>query len=89
MDHCIAKTNTSAQQVACMHLLAKIIVKAKRVSNVHAVSGCKVSVHQLVSSEVLHSFGNLKAHVQHSFLRFTDLQVCIGVTSGAYVLPEG
>ena len=59
-----------------LYLLANVIVRAKRVSNIHAVSGCKVSVHQIVSSEVLHSFGYLKAHVQHSFLCFTNLHVC-------------
>ena len=40
-----------------------------------SVSGCKISVHQLVFSEVLHSFGNLKAHVNHPFFGFTDLHV--------------
>ena len=47
--------------------------------NLHAVSGCKVSVHQLVFSEVLHSFSNLKAHVNHPFLCFTDLCVCVHI----------
>ena len=50
-------------------------MKASKVVNVHAVSGCKISVYQLVFSEVLHSFGNLKAHVNHPFLGFTDLHV--------------
>ena len=45
--------------------------------DIHAVSGCKISVHQLVPSEVLHSFSNLKAHVNQSFLCCTDLQVCM------------
>ena len=50
-------------------------MKASKVVNIHAVSCCKVSVHQLVFSEVLHSFGNLNAHVNHPFLGFTDLHV--------------
>jgi len=43
--------------------------------NIHAVPGCKISMHQLEISEVLHSFGNLKAHINQSFLGITDLQV--------------
>ena len=57
---------------------------SKRVGNVHAVSGCKISVHQFFVSEVLHSFGNLKTHIQHPFCGFTDLEVLI--TPGAYAL---
>ena len=50
-------------------------MRASKAVNIHAVSGCKISVHQLVFSEVLHSFGNLNAHVNHPFLGFTDLHV--------------
>ena len=67
-------------------------VKTQSEHNVHAVSRCKISVHQLVFSEVLHSFGNLQAHVNHPLLGFTHLHVCIDhsryvlIILGAYVL---
>ena len=33
----------------------------------HAVSCSKVSVHNVLTAEILHSLSNLKAHVGHTF----------------------
>ena len=55
--------------------ISKILTEARKVVNIHAVSGCKISVHQFMFCKVLHSFSNLKAHVNHPFLDFADLHV--------------
>ena len=71
-------------QYTCLYLQGTSI---KSGGNIHAVSGGKISVHQFLFSEVNHSFGNLKTHIQHPFFGFTDLHVWITL-GGKHELSE-